>query len=61
MANGVLRIYASYKKFIMNEGHHLSLQRIALDKPRASAVELVMFSTILCFTFFKIRSKVFPG
>ena len=45
----------------INEGHHLSLQRIALDKPRASAVELVMFSTILCFTFFRIRSKVFPA
>ena len=36
---------------LYNDEVHLSLQRIALERPSASAVELVMFSTILCFTF----------
>ena len=38
----------------------LSLHKIALESPRASAVELDMFSTKRCLTFFKIKSNVLP-
>ena len=38
----------------------LSLHKMALDRPRASAVELDMFSTTRCFTFFNIKSSVLP-
>jgi hypothetical protein len=38
----------------------LSLHRIALESPRASAVELDMFSTKRCLTFFRIKSNVLP-
>ena len=38
----------------------LSLQRMALDNPRASAVDEDMFSTIWCLNFLRIRSRVLP-
>lgn len=38
----------------------LSLHKMALERPSASAVELDRFSTKRCLTFFRIKSKVFP-
>ena len=36
---------------------HIPLQRIARLKPRASAVFEFIFSTTLCFTFFRTEDK----
>lgn len=38
----------------------VSLHKIARDKPSASAVDELMFSTNRCLTFFKTISKLFP-
>ena len=43
-----------------NRFSKLSLHKMALESPSASAVELDMFSTKRCLTFFRIKSNVLP-